>query len=275
MEFTQSSRDQNLVAILYRAILILSQTPHAAVTVTALADFIGKAGPELISAVGTADRKPCEKLAADLQSLALIRSVLFAADGPPLDVGALFGTVGPAQPEKTHLSIVCTKFLGDNPAVEFWLAQFLSSVDGWVGAHPADRLQAVLLLDEADVYFPRVRRPATRLPIERLLKRAGAAGLGTFVATDRPEDLGCDGLEDVHNWFVGRVPPGTLRENLRAFIKDDGDLAAQLAGQEPGQFTLLHGGQFQRFRADHPVLDPRPLPDDVILDLAAASRARR
>jgi hypothetical protein len=189
MGYTQSARDQKLFALLYHAILIQSQRSNVAITIETLADFVGSLDPALTGPIGEIDRKLSGKLAADLQALAVIRSTLLAAGGPQLDAGALLRRSGPSQTGKTRLSIISTKFLGENSAVEFWVAQFLSTVERWVSTHPADQLQGVLLLDDADTYFPAANQPATKLPLESLLKRARSAGLGIFLATQSPGDL--------------------------------------------------------------------------------------
>jgi hypothetical protein len=271
LEYTQSSRDQKLFAVLFHAILNLSQRSTAGVNVAALADFVAKADAALVDAAGATDRKLLDMLAADLQTLAAIRGTLLAADGRPLDVAALFGATA-SRPAKTPLSVICTKFLGDNSAVEFWLAQFLSAVDRWVGVHPADRLRGVLLIDDADLYLPSARQPATRTVLESLLQRARSAGLGVFLVSNNANDLDFSCRENIHFWFIGRTPAGSSAANLRSLF--DTETISRLANQEPGDFTYLSHGQKRILGADTPVLDPQPLGDDEILDLAAISRAR-
>jgi DNA helicase HerA-like ATPase len=53
---------------------------------------------------------------------------------------------------------------------------------------PQRRLQAVFLFDEADIYLPAgMKQPATKAPMEDLLKRARSAGVGVFLASQSPE----------------------------------------------------------------------------------------
>jgi hypothetical protein len=274
MDFKPSLREQKLLAFLYDAILILSQSSAADVTITTLADFIGKADSSFVGAAGGIDRKLFSKLAADLQALTLIRGSLLAADGRQLDVGALLGAASPTPTGKTPLNIICPKFLGETSAVEFWLAQFLAAADCWVSQHPSDHLQAVLLLDDADLCLPAARRPATRLPLESLLKRAPSAGLGIFLTTRSPEDLDHKRRDDIGTWFLGRIEQDMVPEELKPLFDARGDLVARLACLETGEFTLLRDGQPQCFRTDPPAVEPRPLTDDEILDRAAISRAR-
>ncbi|HTI51172.1 MAG TPA: helicase HerA-like domain-containing protein, partial [Planctomycetaceae bacterium] len=126
LEFTASARDQKLHAILYQAILILSQAAGVPLTVGGLADFIGNEDATLTNATGWIDTKLFRKLAEGLQALVLLRGDLFAAGAAPLDVDRLFGRGDRTRPGRTALSIISTKFLGDTPAVEFWIAQLLA-----------------------------------------------------------------------------------------------------------------------------------------------------
>ena len=45
------------------------------------------------------------------------------------------------------------------------------------------------MFDEADLYLPAQSKPATKAPMEGLLKRARAAGIGLMLATQSPGDL--------------------------------------------------------------------------------------
>src|SRR5262249_60988882 len=112
------------------------------------------------------------------------RGVLLAAEGEPLDIDALLGRGPHRTPERTRLTIICTKFLRTNQDVQFWVAQFLMALGRWISRSPAPdgSLQAVVLFDEADLYLPAVRQPATNEPMEHLLRRARAAGLDLLLA---------------------------------------------------------------------------------------------
>src|SRR5690606_7322514 len=115
---------------------------------------------------------------------------------------------------RTRLSIISTKFLGDNAGIEFWLSQFLISVSRWASRHPSGELQAVLMLDEADMYLPAQRRPVTKGPLEDLLKRARSAGISLFLATQSPGDFDSKCRDNIRNWFIGRVKEKTALDKL-------------------------------------------------------------
>ena len=84
---------------------------------------------------------------------------------------------------KTKLSIISTKFLGDDLMTLFWIAQFFLELLRHVSRKPSDKLQGILMIDEADIYLPAMRVPATKGPLESLLKRARSVSVpaGTFL----------------------------------------------------------------------------------------------
>src|SRR5207244_2256736 len=137
-----------------------------------------------------------------------------------LDVDALFGRGDRGRPGKTRLSVINTQFLGDQAAVDFWLAQFLIALDRWANKNPsADRLQAVLLFDEADQYLPATRQPATKAPMENLLRRARSKGVGLFLATQSPGDLDYKCRDQIRIWLVGRVKEKVAIDKLRPMLE--------------------------------------------------------
>src|SRR4029077_222500 len=169
MNYSDRNRDQSCLAILSRAINLISQeTPQEAVQIEALVAFIAERDPVLLSAVGRLDVKLFDYLVQDLETLRLNQGDLLAAQGEPVDVEALFGLGAHAAPGKTRLSIISTKFLGTNQDAQFWVAQFLMTLARWISRspHPSGSPQAVLLSDEADLYLPAVRQPATKEPME-------------------------------------------------------------------------------------------------------------
>ena len=74
--------------------------------------------------------------------------------------------------------------------VEFWVAQLLLALDRWRTKNPAPHLQAVFLFDEADLYLPAVRQPATKAPMESLLRRARSAVARQQIAHAVAVDVG-------------------------------------------------------------------------------------
>src|SRR5690606_103298 len=119
-----------------------------------------------------------EKVVEDLQMLHINQQPLFAQEGDPLSGDLLFGRGHWAEPGRTRLSIISTKFLGDTTNIQFWVAQFLLELHRWLNRNPASGLQAIVMLAEADLYLPASAKPARKEPLERLVGRARSAGVG-------------------------------------------------------------------------------------------------
>jgi hypothetical protein len=139
--------------------------------------------PELVAAVGKLDPKHFHALVENLETLRQRYEHVLRADGERLSPELLFGMGQESRPGCARLSIVSTKFLGDNAAIDFWVARLLAELGRWASRRPADSLQAAIFLDEADIYLPTQTKPATKEPMLDLLKRARSAGLGVFLAT--------------------------------------------------------------------------------------------
>jgi hypothetical protein len=274
MNYADKKRDQACLAILVRAIDLLSQdNPQTALPITALVDFIAQKDPALIDAVGYLDVKLFDHLVQDLETLRLNQGDLLAAQGEPLDIDALLGRGTPAAPgqTRTRLSIISTKFLGSNQDVQFWVAQFLMTLGRWISKSPAPdgSLQAVVLFDEADLYLPAVRQPATKEPMEHLLKRARSAGLGLLLATQSPGDFDYKCRDNIRSWFVGQVKEANSIAKMKPMLNECRiDVAAQLPAQETGQFYLIRGRDVTSMKTLPSAVDPRQVPEEEIVLLS-------
>ena len=151
-----------------------------------------------------------------------------------LDVDALLGTGPHARPGRVRLSVISTRFLGDAAKVDFWVSQLLVAVSRWCAKSPQPRLQAVFLFDEADLYLPAgTKQPATKAPMEDLLKRARSAGVGVFLATQSPGDFDYKCKENVRTWLIGRVKEPRAIEKLKPMLaaaKGERDRQARRTG---------------------------------------------
>ena len=94
---------------------------------------------------------------------------------------------------------------------------------------PATQLQSVLFLDEADAYLPASSKPATKEPLQDLLKRARSAGLGVMLATQNPGDLDYKGRDNIGTWWIGRIGSKTAIEKMKPL------LSITAAGRAAGQ----------------------------------------
>jgi len=275
MNYTHKGNDQARRAVLTQAIELLSQLEiTGTVSLAGLIDYIAEEDAGLINAVGRLDPKLFDKLVQDLETLRLSRGDFLSAQGEPLDIEALLGLGRHAVPGKTRLSIISTKFLGATQDVQFWVSQFLVELGRWASRSPSPgRLQAILLCDEADLYLPAQRQPATKEPMEDLLRRARSAGLGLFLATQSPGDFDYKCRDNIRAWFVGRVKEKTALDKMKPMLSDcRTDVSSKLAVQETGRFHLIRDGEVTPVRAWRSAVLPEQLAEDEILRIAQTTR---
>jgi hypothetical protein len=271
MEFKTADADKAQRAILAKAIETVAAVPKAAaITVPALREVIAQRDDALLNAIGGAypDRLYA-KLAERLLTLQLNNKQLLSSD-EQLDVDALLGTGPHARPGRVRLSVISTRFLGDPARVDFWVSQLLVAVSRWCAKTPQAHLQAVFLFDEADVYLPAgTRQPATKAPMEDLLRRARSAGVGVFLATQSPGDFDYKCKENLRTWLIGRVKEPRAIEKLKPMLAAaSANVIDKLPGQATGQFYLVRESSVTAVRSDESFLRTEQLAEDQIAELA-------
>ena len=268
--YSQRGQDQSRLAILAKAIQTLGETrPAAPVTLEEVIGLIDEQDSGLIAAVGRLDTRLFGRLVQDLETLRMNRGALLDAAGERLDPEALLGLGAHSAPGRTRLSIVSTKFLGGNADIQFWVAQLLVELSRWASESPSDRLQAVVLFDEADLYLPAQGKPPTKEPMENLLRRARSAGLGILLATQSPGDLDYKCRDNIRTWLVGRVREPVALAKMRPMLAECRvDIESRLPGQGPGQFHLLRDGSVAGILAGRNALPALQRPEDQIELLA-------
>ncbi|WP_437765329.1 helicase HerA-like domain-containing protein [Sorangium sp. So ce281] len=268
--YKQTRKDKGLRTILVQAFqLFAAHGASRKLDVASLIELIANEDPALVATLGRLDTRLFKDLVHDLEVLKLNTSDLLSMDGEALDVELLLGLGRHSQPGKTRLSIVSTKFLGDSARVLFWVAQLLLALSRWVSRAPSPHLRAVVLLDEADMYLPAQSQPATKAPMENLLRRARSGGLGVLLATQSPGDLDYRCRDNLRSWFVGRVTQQTALDKMKPLLSDARmDVSARIPGQEAGEFHLLQDGRVTAFKRDVPLLRAEQVPESEILKLA-------
>ncbi|MCY1044806.1 DUF87 domain-containing protein [Corallococcus sp. bb12-1] len=274
LEYKNNPRDKAAKALLAQALRLLVERPLGQeLTLDLLQKFIASQDITLVQEVSGLDLRVFPKLAQDLATLRLNARNLLAAQGEKLDMEELLGRGSAKVAGRTRLSIISTKFLGGTQGSLFWVSQLLVEANRWASQHPSSRLQAVLLFDEADLYLPAMSMPATKQPMENLLKRARSAGIGVMLATQSPGDLDYKCRDNVRTWCVGRVKEDTAIRKLRPMFADARvDAAAKLPAQKQGQFHVLRDGQVEQLKADRNIIKTDQLSEDEILQLAHRSR---
>lgn len=276
MNLRSAGQDQSLRVILRQAVDLLVQLlPESELNLERLTDFVYKRDPRLVNAVGRLDTKLFERLVRSLETLRLDASTLLSSGGERLDLDMLLGRGAHARPGRTRLSIISTRFLGDNTRILFWVSQLLIEAGRWIGRNPSPSLQAVVLFDEADLYLPAMRQPATKEPMENLLRRARSAGLGLMLATQSPGDLDYKCRDNIRTWFVGRVKERTALEKMKPMLAEARvDFTARIPGQGTGEFHVMRAGDVKGVKAARAAMSTQQLSEDEILRLAAHTRSQ-
>ncbi|MEZ4301915.1 MAG: helicase HerA-like domain-containing protein [Polyangiaceae bacterium] len=274
--YRNAGRDKALRAILLQAFQVLASFASASrIDLEAIIQLIDAEDPALVAAVGKLDTRLFRQIVQDAETLKLTTTHLFSNAGEPLDVDRLFGTGPFAQPGRTRLSIISTKFLRDESQSLFWIAQLLLAINRWTTRNPKNYLQAAVMFDEADLYLPAVRRPVTKTPMENLLKRSRSAGLGVLLATQSPGDLDYRCRDNIQTWFVGRVREATAIAKLRPMLEGAaGSPLERLPDQSTGEFCAIAEQRQRQFQAACSFLATEQIPDDEILVLARETFAR-
>ncbi|APR85049.1 Hypothetical protein A7982_10398 [Minicystis rosea] len=269
--YKHTKKDKALRAILVQAFQLFAAHGNAdGLDIESLSAFIHDEDPALVGAVGRLDTKLFRDLVQDLEVLKLSSSDLLSSGGEELDAELLLGLGRHARPGRTRLGIVSTRFLGDNARILFWVSQLLLALTRWVTRAPSPHLQAVVLFDEADVYLPAQSQPATKAPMENLLRRARSGGLGLMLATQSPGDLDYKCRDNIRSWFVGRVTQTVALDKMKPLLSEARvNVSARIPGQGMGEFHLLQDGGATAFKAGRSLLRTEQVPEAEILTLAA------
>jgi GTPase SAR1 family protein len=272
LHLKNSATHQKLSGTLSVALRILGMRSRAEVTLADLIDLLENEDADLTDLTQRMDPSGRFRrdLVAQLDSLRLRNASLFAPGGESMSIESLLGLGPHARPGRTRLSIVYTGFLGDNENILFWVSQFLSEALRFCQRNPNDELQAVMMLDEADLYIPANAKPATAEPLQSLLKRARSAGLGIMLATQSPGDLDYKSRDQITSWFIGRVREETALKKLRAAFQSESGLdpSAVLPHQTVGEFHLVQEGLVRSIKAQRSLINAEQVPFDKIEQLS-------
>jgi len=273
-----SATHQRQEGILTVGLRMLGET---AIREVSLADLIGLLEDDYTDLVDETQRmdpsgKLRRDLVAQLDSLRHRNWALFEGGGEPLSMDSLLGLGRYAKEDKTRLSVIYTGFLGDSENILFWVAQFLSEALRFCQRNPNEDLQAVIMFDEADLYIPANSKPATKEPLESLLKRARSAGIGLMLATQSPGDLDYKSRDQITSWFIGKVREDTALKKLKAaFSSDTGiDPASALPNQKVGEFHLIQEGAVKPMKAHMSLIRAEQVPFDRIEQLSSVTVKR-
>ncbi|MEM7157088.1 MAG: DUF87 domain-containing protein [Myxococcota bacterium] len=264
---SSNSSDLARLSVLAKAIEVLGQVVKGEVGLEQIIGLVADEDPALVNAVGRLPLRHFSKLVDHLETLRLSRGELLSSDAERLDPARLLGV--DREDGKVSLNVVSTKFLGDNASIDFWVARMLSELAGWASRNPSPDLQALVMFDEADIYMPAMRKPATKEPMLDLLRRARSAGVGVMLATQSPGDLDYKSRDNIRTWFVGRVAEKTAIAKMQPLLSDcRTNVKGKLARQDIGEFFMLQSGSAIEVNAHRSLMDTEQLAEDEIRELA-------
>jgi GTPase SAR1 family protein len=273
LNFKNGDADQGQKVILAKAIEMLASIPGSKISIGNLREMIADQDDTLMNMLGGGYPQPYfDKLAVRLNTLELGNRRLLE-DGEQLEIEALLGSGTHHKPGRVRLSVINTRFIGGDAAIDFWVSQFLVAIARYCAKNPKPYLQAVFLFDEADKYLPATKKPATKEPMEDLLKRARSAGVGIFLGTQSPGDLDYKCKENLQTWFLGKITQPTAIEKLKPMLAAaKGNPADKLGGQPTGQFFLVRESGVVPMKSFESFLKTEQQSEAEILELARRTR---
>lgn len=267
--YKSTNSDLARQSVLAKALEVLGRVTTEEVGLEQIIQLVADEDPALVNAVGRLDIKHFGRLVDHLETLRLSKGELLSSRAERLDPVRLLGL--DRNDGKVQLSVVSTKFLGDNASIDFWVARMLSELARWASRNPCPHLQALVMFDEADIYMPALRKPATKEPMQDLLRRARSAGLGVMLATQSPGDLDYKSRDNILTWFVGRVAERTAITKMQPLLSEcRTNVKGKLARQSIGEFFMLRSGAVTEVKADRALMDTEQLAEDEICALARA-----
>ncbi len=270
MNYKPQGADASRLAILGQALGLLAES-NAEISLPNLIELVNAREPALVEAIGRLNTKHFGKLVDDLETLRLNAGYLLSAGQDEVfHVDALLRA---RDPNKTRLTIISTRFLGEQANLMFWMGQFLLEMNRYCRLCPSDQLQAVALFDEADRYLPAVSKPPTKEPMLEGLKRFRSAGIGMMLASQSPGDFDYKSKDNIKSWFLGRIHQPTALQNMRPLWGGHTEVPERLPAQSAGEFHFLQEGRVHVLKGRHALFMPRQLGEHEILALAGEQSA--
>jgi DNA helicase HerA-like ATPase len=181
--------------------------------------------------------------------------------------------IGRGADKRTPLAIVSTRVLGDTGRVQAWISQLFVELSRWSMRSPQARLQALIMLDEADLYMPAgTSKPPSKEPLMDLLKRARAGGVGVMLATQTPGDLDYKSRDLITSWFIGKIGDARSVEKVRPLLERKPAMAGKLAQLPAGQFVAVDDTSVVEIQRRPSLLRTDQLPEHEIIALASSRR---
>jgi Type IV secretion-system coupling protein DNA-binding domain len=227
---------------------------------------------ELVARVQRYDERMFKRLVQDLESLRG-DEVLF---GPAVETLTAEALVGRTPGGKLPLAIASTYFLGEVERVQAWVAYLIACLSRHAAKAPAGaEPRTLLLIEDADLFMPAgaVKSPSKE-PLQDLLKRGPAAGVGVVLASQSPADFDYRSRDLIHTWFLGRVADRRSLDKVKQLFESRPAVRGKLGTLEAGRFVILQGDSVTDLQRAPPLLRTEQLPEAELMSLAARTRPR-
>jgi energy-coupling factor transporter ATP-binding protein EcfA2 len=271
MAYGSGTADGACRAILTQAIAVLAQRNRPC-GLSELLELLERRDDELLARAGRYDDKRFKKLIEDLETVRLNDAQLFDTEAEALSAETL---IGRKLGGKVPLAIATTRFLGDIDRVQAWVAHLIACLSRHAAKSPSAELRMVFMIDEADVFMPAgTVKPPSKEPLQDLLKRARAAGLGIILASQSPADFDYRSREQINTWFLGRIADQRSIDKMRPLFEHRPAVGGKLGSQDPGRFVMLQDGGAMDLGRTPSLLRTEQISEDELMSLAAGTRPR-
>lgn len=267
MRAGSSADESGRLAVLTQAIAVLARrsSPGGLLELIALLET----GTDELAGAGGDDQLR-QSLVEDLVAL-LGNADVFTPGAEPLTAATL---LRPSPDGRVPLAIINTSFLGEGPRLRSWVAQLVGAVNRELAASRSTMLHTLFVLDGADLFLPAgAGKTSPKEPLQELLKRAGAAGLGLVLASQRPAELDYRRCASIDTWFVGKTEEQTL-DKMKALFEHRPLGHRNPSRLESGRFVMLHDGGARDVERASPLIRIEQLGGSELKTLAARTHPR-
>ncbi|HEX8110283.1 MAG TPA: hypothetical protein VF516_21275, partial [Kofleriaceae bacterium] len=271
MRFGTGAADTARLAILTQAIAVLAGRPRTS-GLGELITLVEARDDELVARAGRYDDRLFKRLVQDLETVRLSDADLFDASAEPLTAETL---IGRGADGKVPLAIASTRFLGDGPRIQSWVAHLIGCLSRHAARTPSSVLRTLLVIDEADLFMPAgTAKPASKEPLQDLLKRARTAGLGLVLASQSPADFDYRSRELINTWFLGRIADQRSIDKMKPLFEHKPFIRGKLGLLEAGRFVMLQDGEAFDLERGPSLMRTEQLPEAELMALAARTHPR-
>ncbi|HEY0987635.1 MAG TPA: helicase HerA-like domain-containing protein, partial [Kofleriaceae bacterium] len=271
MHLGDGARDNARRAILMQAIAVLAERKQPC-GLSELIVLLETRDDQLLARASRYDDKLFANLVQELETVRLSDADLFDPAAEPLTAETLIGRKADG---KVPLAIASTRFLGDDERIQSWVAHLIACLGRHAARSPSSELRTILMIDEADLFMPAgASKPPSKEPLQDLLKRARAAGLGIMLASQSPADFDYRSREQINTWFLGRIADRRSIEKMKPLFEHRPAVGGKLGLQDAGRFVLLQDGGAVDLGRTPSLLRTEQLPEAELMSLAARIRPR-